>query len=192
MRLFLFFVIFVLSSQKMLSQDDNNSIYFKIEGDSIYKKEINLNEVIIYKPVEFTNDKERLDYFVLKRKVTKVYPYAKMASERLSKLNTRLDKIKSKRKQKKYTKMLEKFLQEELTAELKRLTRTEGQILVKLIYRETGSTAYSLVRELRNGFRAFTYNTIAKVFKISLKETYDPLNVREDLFIEDILRNSNL
>lgn len=192
MRLFLFFVICVLSSQKMLSQDDNNSIYFKIEGDSIYKKEINLNEVIIYKPVEFTNDKERLDYFVLKRKVTKVYPYAKMASERLSKLNTRLDKIKSKRKQKKYTKMLEKFLQEELTAELKRLTRTEGQILVKLIYRETGSTAYSLVRELRNGFRAFTYNTIAKVFKISLKETYDPLNVREDLFIEDILRNSNL
>jgi len=192
MRLFLFFVIFVLSSQKMLSQDDNNSIYFKIEGDSIYKKEINLNEVIIYKPVEFTNDKERLDYFVLKRKVTKVYPYAKMASERLSKLNTRLDKIKSKRKQKKYTKMLEKFLQEELTAELKRLTRTEGQILVKLIYRETGSSAYSLVRELRNGFRAFTYNTIAKVFKISLKETYDPLNVREDLFIEDILRNSNL
>lgn len=192
MRLLLFLVIFVLSSQKMLSQDDNNSIYFKIEGDSIYKKEINLNEVIIYKPVEFTNDKERLDYFVLKRKVTKVYPYAKMASERLSKLNTRLDKIKSKRKQKKYTKMLEKFLQEELTAELKRLTRTEGQILVKLIYRETGSTAYSLVRELRNGFRAFTYNTIAKVFKISLKETYDPLNVREDLFIEDILRNSNL
>ena len=192
MRLLLFLVIFVLSSQKMLSQDDNNSIYFKIEGDSIYKKEINLNEVIIYKPVEFTNDKERLDYFVLKRKVTKVYPYARMASERLSKLNTRLDKIKSKRKQKKYTKMLEKFLQEELTAELKRLTRTEGQILVKLIYRETGSTAYSLVRELRNGFRAFTYNTIAKVFKISLKETYDPLNVREDLFIEDILRNSNL
>ena len=192
MRLLLFLVIFVLSSQKMLSQDDNNSIYFKIEGDSIYKKEINLNEVIIYKPVEFINDKERLDYFVLKRKVTKVYPYAKMASERLSKLNTRLDKIKSKRKQKKYTKMLEKFLQEELTAELKRLTRTEGQILVKLIYRETGSTAYSLVRELRNGFRAFTYNTIAKVFKISLKETYDPLNVREDLFIEDILRNSNL
>ena len=192
MRLFLFFVIFVLSSQKMLSQDDNNSIYFKIEGDSIYKKEINLNEVIIYKPVEFTNDKERLDYFVLKRKVTKVYPYAKMASERLSKLNTRLDKIKSKRKQKKYTKMLEKFLQEELTAELKRLTRTEGQILVKLIYRETGSTAYSLVRELRNGFRAFTYNTVARVFKISLKEIFDPLNVREDLFIEDILTNSNL
>ena len=76
--------------------------------------------------------------------------------------------------------------------QLKKLTRTEGQILVKLIYRETGSTAFSLVRELRNGFRAFTYNTIAKVFKISLKEEYNPLKVREDLFIEDILRNSSL
>ena len=174
------------------SQDENSTTYFKIAGDSVYKKEIDLNEVVIYKPVEFSNNKERLDYFVLKRKVLKVYPYAKMASERLMKLNLRLEKIKSKRKQKKYTRMLEKFLQEELTAELKRLTRTEGQILVKLIYRETGVSAYSLVRELRNGFRAFTYNTIAKVFKISLKEKYDPPNVREDLFIEDILRNSNL
>ena len=192
MHLFFFLIIFIATYQNVFSQDENNSTYFKVEGDSIYKKEIDLNEVVIYNPVEFLNNKERLDYFVLKRKVLKVYPYAKMASERLKKLNSRLDKIKSKRKRKKYTRMLEKFLQDELTVELKRLTRTEGQILVKLIYRETGSTAFSLVRELRNGFKAFTYNTIAKVFKISLKEKYDPLNVREDQFIEDILRNSNL
>ena len=144
-----------------------------------------------------------------KAPVRKVYPDPKFHSDVVSKfinsimydgkrstaekiLYDALEKIKSKRKQKKYTRMLEKFLQEELTAELKRLTRTEGQILVKLIYRETGFSAYSLIRELRNGFRAFTYNTIAKVFKISLKEKYDPPNVREDLFIEDILRNSNL
>ena len=191
MRFLCFFLIFFLQLVTVFSQDEN-STYFKIEGDSVFKKEIDLKEVVVYKPVIFTDNQERLDYFVLKRKVLKVYPYAKMASERLAKLNDRLDKIKSKRKKKKYTKMLEKFLQEELTAELKKLTRTEGQILVKLIYRETGSTAFSLVRELRNGFRAFTYNTIAKVFKISLKEEYNPLKVREDLFIEDILRNSSL
>lgn len=192
MRLFFCLITFISNIVSSSSQDDNNSPYFKIEGDSIFKKEINLNEVIIYKPVKFENNQERIDYFVLKRKVLKVYPYAIMASERLTKLNTRLEKIKSKRKKKKYTKMLEKFLQDELTAELKRLTRTEGQILVKLIYRETGSTAYSLVKELRNGFRAFTYNTFAKMFKISLKEEYDPLSVREDLFIEDIIRKSEL
>ena len=190
MRFLCFFLIFFLQFVTVFSQDEN-STYFKIEGDSVFKKEIDLKEVVVYKPVIFADKQERLDYFVLKRKVLKVYPYAKMASERLAKLNDRLDKIKSKRKKKKYTKMLEKFLQEELTAELRKLTRTEGQILVKLIYRETGITAFSLVRELRNGFRAFTYNTIAKVFKISLKEEYDPLNVREDLFIEDILRNSS-
>ena len=190
MRYLCFFLIFFLKFVMVFSQDEN-STYFKIEGDSVFKKEIDLKEVVVYKPVIFADNQERLDYFVLKRKVLKVYPYAKMASERLAKLNDRLDKIKSKRKKKKYTKILEKFLQEELTAELRKLTRTEGQILVKLIYRETGITAFSLVRELRNGFRAFTYNTIAKVFKISLKEEYDPLNVREDLFIEDILRNSS-
>ena len=191
MRFLCFFLIFFLQLVTVFSQDEN-STYFKIEGDSVFKKEIDLKEVVIYKPVVFEDNQERLNYFVLKRKVLKVYPYAKMASERLAKLNDRLNKIKSKRKKKKYIKMLEKFLQEELTAELKKLTRTEGQILVKLIYRETGSTAFSLVRELRNGFRAFTYNTIAKVFKISLKEEYNPLKVREDLFIEDILRNSSL
>ena len=190
MRFLCFFLIFFLQFVTVFSQDEN-STYFKIEGDSVFKKEIDLKEVVVYKPVIFADNQERLDYFVLKRKVLKVYPYAKMASERLAKLNDRLDKIKSKRKKKKYTKMLEKFLQEELTAELRKLTRTEGQILVKLIYRETGITAFSLVRELRNGFRAFTYNTIAKVFKISLKEEYNPLKVREDLFIEDILRNSS-
>jgi len=190
MRPLFIFLIFVLHFGIVFSQDEN-STYFKIEGDSVLKKEIDLKEVVIYKPVVFVDNQERLDYFVLKRKVLKVYPYAKMTSERLAKLNDRLNKIKSKRKKKKYTKMLEKFLQEELTTELKRLTRTEGQILVKLIYRETGSTAFSLIRELRNGFRAFTYNTFAKVFKISLKEEYDPLLVREDLFIEDILINSN-
>ena len=192
MRLFFFLIIFIAICQNVSSQEENNSTYFKVEGDSIYKKEIDLNEVVIYNPVEFVNNKERLDYYVLKRKVSKVYPYAKMASERLKKLNSRLDKITSKRKKKKYTRILEKFLQNELSAELRRLTRTEGQILVKLIYRETGLTAFSLVRELRSGFKAFTYNTIAKVFKISLKEKYDPLNVREDQFIEDILRNIDL
>ena len=131
-------------------------------------------------------------YYTLKRKALKVYPYAKMAADRLVKLNSRLEKIKSKRKRKKYTRMLEKFLQNELTAELKRLTRTEGQILVKLIYRETGTTAFELVKELRNGFRAFTYNTVASFFDISLKTQYNPEKIKEDLFIEDILSKEGL
>tara|TARA_B100000085_G_scaffold117786_1_gene107274 strand:- start:311 stop:886 length:576 start_codon:yes stop_codon:yes gene_type:complete len=184
-------VIFIcfFTSNFVLSQE-NADTYYKIEGDSIFSSHINLKEVTIYKPINLETNEDLVMYYTLKRKTLKVYPYAMMASERLTKLNERLTKIKSKRKKKKYTRMLEKFLQDELTAELKRLTRTEGQILVKLIHRETGITAYNLVKELRNGFRAFTYNSVAKIFDISLKREYDPKNIKEDIFIEDILRQN--
>ena len=182
------FICFLISNL-ILSQENANT-YYKIEGDSIFSSHINLKEVTIYKPINLETNEDLVMYYTLKRKTLKVYPYAKMASERLTKLNSRLTKIKSKRKKKKYTRMLEKFLQDELTAELKRLTRTEGQILVKLIHRETGITAYNLVKELRNGFRAFTYNSVAKIFDISLKREYETKNIKEDIFIEDILRQN--
>lgn len=183
-------ILFFCLSYNFLKSQENADTYYKIEGDSIFSSHINLNEVTVYRPIKLETNEDLVMYYTLKRKTLKVYPYAIMASERLTKLNSRLTKIKSKRKKKKYTRMLEKFLQDELTAELKRLTRTEGQILVKLIHRETGITAYNLVKELRNGFRAFTYNSIAKIFDISLKREYDPQNIKEDIFIEDILRRN--
>ena len=189
MKKYALILIFCLFYNFLKSQENANT-YYKIEGDSIFSSHINLNEVTVYRPIKLETNEDLVMYYTLKRKTLKVYPYAIMASERLTKLNSRLTKIKSKRKKKKYTRMLEKFLQDELTAELKRLTRTEGQILVKLIHRETGITAYNLVKELRNGFRAFTYNSIAKIFDISLKREYDPQNIKEDIFIEDILRRN--
>ncbi len=189
MKKYTLILIFCLFYNFLKSQENANT-YYKIEGDSIFSSHINLNEVTVYRPIKLETNEDLVMYYTLKRKTLKVYPYAIMASERLTKLNSRLTKIKSKRKKKKYTRMLEKFLQDELTAELKRLTRTEGQILVKLIHRETGITAYNLVKELRNGFRAFTYNSIAKIFDISLKREYDPQNIKEDIFIEDILRRN--
>lgn len=183
-----FITIFFFSiSINLISSQEDNQIFYKVEGDSVYSSHINLEEVTVYKPIKLETHEDLVMYYTLKRKTLKVYPYAKMASERLTKLNSRLLKIKSNRKKKKYTKLLEKFIQDELTEELKKLTKTEGQILVKLIHRETGLTAYDLVKELRNGFRAFSYSIIAKFFDISLKKEFNPENNKEDLFIEDIL-----
>jgi Mor family transcriptional regulator len=183
-----FITIFFFSiSINLISSQEDNQIFYKVEGDSVYSSHINLEEVTVYKPIKLETHEDLVMYYTLKRKTLKVYPYAKMASERLTKLNSRLLKIKSNRKKKKYTKLLEKFIQDELTEELKKLTKTEGQILVKLIHRETGITAYDLVKELRNGLRAFSYNIIAKFFDISLKKEFNPENNKEDLFIEDIL-----
>lgn len=161
-----------------------------VEGDSIFRTSIALDEVYIFGKLEFANYKEKLRYYILRRKTMKVYPYAKLASERLVSLNERLETIKSKRKRKKYTRRVQKYIEGEFSDELKKLTRTEGQILVKLIYRQTGNTAFDLVKELRTGWRAFWYNTTAKIFKINIKEEYHPDLVEEDYLIEDILQRA--
>ena len=161
-----------------------------IEGDSIFQASIGLDEVYIFGRLEFEDYQEKLRYYVLRRKTIKVYPYAKMASERLEELNDTLSMIRSKRKRKKYTRKVQKFIEGEFSEELKKLTRTEGQILVKLIYRQTGTTAFNLVKELRSGWRAFWYNTTAKMFDINIKQEFHPGDIHEDYLIEDILQRA--
>ena len=158
-----------------------------LQHDSIIVSEIELDEVIVLQKLKFSNKKELRKYLILKRKTKKVWPYAVMAAERLEKLNARLETLDSERKKRKYTKRIQKYIEGEFTEKLKKMTRTEGQILVKLMYRQTGSTTFDLVKDLRSGWKAFWYNTTANMFDISLKEKYDPYNIEEDYFIEDIL-----
>ena len=196
-----FFVVFLAFCAIGFSQEiENDSVlnpndsiadfYVRFEGDSILYSSIELDEVYIFGKLEFADRNERLRYFILRRKTLKVYPYAKLAAERLVELNDSLQHIKKRRHQKKYTRKVQKFIEEEFSEELKKLTRTEGQILVKLIYRQTGTTAFDLVKELRSGWRAFWYNTTASMFKISLKEEFHPESVHEDYLIEDILQRA--
>lgn len=161
--------------------------YTVVNGDTIPNYKIDLDEVIVLPNMRFENKKDRVRYLILKRKTYKVYPYAKMAAERLIKLNEELAQFEKKRKKKKHAKKVQKFIEKEFSAELKKMTKTEGQILVKLIHRQTGKTAFSLVKELRNGWRAFWYNNTASLFNIKLKREYAPLDVEEDFLIEDIL-----
>ncbi len=190
-QIILFFFLFVGKGiSQEISKDSIAEYYVRFEGDSILRSSIELDEVYIFSKLEFENRKEKLRYYVLRRKTLKVYPYAKLAAERLVELNDSLDKIKKKRHRKKYTKKVQKYIEGEFSEELKKLTRTEGQILVKLIYRQTGKTAFDLVKELRSGWRAFWYNTTAKAFKISIKEEFHPEYIHEDYLIEDILQRA--
>lgn len=161
-----------------------------IEGDSIVQSSIALEEAYVFGRLKFSSYDDKLRYYILRRKTQKVYPYAKLAAERLVALNDSLQYIKRKGKRKKYTKKVQEYIEEEFSEELKKLTRTEGQILVKLIYRQTGITAFDLVKELRSGWRAFWYNTTAKLFKISIKEEFHPDKIEEDYLIEDILQRA--
>ena len=164
--------------------------YYYIKGDSIPRTSIDLAEVMLLHKLEFDSREDRRRYLILKRKTIKVYPYAKLAAERLQSLNERLATIKKKRDRKKYTKRIQKYIDGEFSEELKKLTRTEGQILIKLVHRQTGMTTFELVKELRTGWRAFWYHNTAKMFDLSLKREYDPMHVKEDYLIEDILQRN--
>ena len=170
--------------------DTINKEYFLVKGDTLYTDVIGLDDVVMLKKIKFSSRKDRIKYLILRRKVRKVYPFAKMAADRLTELQDSLIHIKSKRKKKKYTKHIQKYIEEEFSEKLKKFSRTEGQILIKLIHRQTGTTAFELIKELRSGWRAFWYNSTASMFSISLKEEYNPMDNHEDYYIEDVLMRS--
>ena len=184
------FPILVFAQQPTVEPDTTTVEYYYVEGDSVPQKLIELDEVLILNKLNFASKEDKVKYLILKRKTLKVYPYAKLAADRLVALTERLASLKKKSEKKRYTKIIQNYIENEFSAELKKLTRTEGQILVKLVHRQTGLTTFELVKELRSGWRAFWYNNTAKLFDISLKREFDPVHVKEDFLIEDILERA--
>ena len=158
--------------------------------DSIVPTETvyDLEEVLFFgsQPV-FRNEEDRKKYELLRYRVKRVYPYAKLAADKLYRIEKVLDSLPNNRQRKKYTKRVQEDAEARFTEELKKLSRSQGRILIKLIYRQTGESAYNLVKNLRSGWRAFWYNNTAWFYDLSLKSTYNPEEVEEDFWIEDIL-----
>lgn len=161
-----------------------------VAGDTLTNPYVDLSEVVVLPSIKFKSYDDYIAYYRLQRRTIKVYPYAQLAAERLTVLNQRLANIKRKRAKKRYVKQVERYLEGEFKDELKKLTRSEGRILIKLIYRETGFTAHALIKKLRNGWRAFIYQTTAKMFDINLKTAYNPTEVEEDALIEYTLQKA--
>lgn len=192
MKKIYFILVLLLSvavfSQKKDSLPNFDDEYFLIKnGDSLM---IALDEVTVLPKHKFKSRRDVNYYQWFKRKVFKAYPYATLASQRIDSVNARLSRMKSKRRKKKYIRRVQKYVEKELTDPLKKLTRTEGRVLIKLIHRQTGKTAFNNVKELRSGWKAFWYNTSANLFKLSLKDEYKPATVNEDYLIEDILQRA--
>ena len=156
-----------------------------------YETVINLEDVFVFgnQPV-FRNEEQRKKYELLKYRVKKVYPYAKLAADKLYQIERTLDTLPNNRQKKRYTKKVQEEAEARFTDELKKLSRSQGKILIKLIYRQTGDSAYDLVKNLRSGWRAFWYNNTAWFYDLSLKSVYNPLEVEEDFWIEDILQRA--
>jgi len=186
----LFFIISVLlisfSLKAQVSSDSIKKKELSVEElDTILDEPIPLEEVVIYK-VKLSPEDKKL-FLLLQNRVYKVYPFAKTASERLTILNKNLGKMKTNRERKKYFKIVEDYIENEFTGQLKKLSRKQGQILVKLIHRQTGFTTFELIKDYKSGWKAFWSNNTARLFDISLKAKYAPYDVNEDFLIETIL-----
>ncbi len=177
----------LLSAQEGEGSGVSDTIVYIQDSDTI--QEIIIEEVSITDEsrVKLTKE-ERAQIKLLERRVRVVYPYAKLTAEKLTQINATMAKLKTQKEKKKYFKLVEKYLNDEFEPKLKKLSRKQGQILVKLINRQTGETTFDLIKDYKSGWKAFWSNNTAKLFNIDLKETYSPMEVPEDFYIETYLQ----
>lgn len=163
-------------------------------GSFVYSRVINGNDTLLasYLPMFQVFGKARKafkkqakKYNRLRNAVYVTYPYARIVSGVLKEVDGHLATLKTEEEKKAYLSFKEKELKESFGPKIKDLSMYQGKVLIKLIYRETGSNTYDLIRQLRGGFSARFWQTVAFVFGGDLKEPYD---VRRDSDIENFVR----
>ncbi|MEO3404568.1 DUF4294 domain-containing protein [Mucilaginibacter sp. CAU 1740] len=132
----------------------------------------------------FASEADRLNYRRLRYNVLKVLPYARFAGQRYRQLQRDLAVTSDKKTQKQLVNKCEDEIKTLFNKEIKNLTISQGEVLIKLIDRETGQTSFAMVKELKGGFKAFMFQSVASIFGHNLKETYDREEQRD---IEAIL-----
>lgn len=185
--IFLFVVVVI---NKSVAQDipKKDSVYVTqtviVDGDTI--PNVTLEEVVIFPRLVFKNKYRRRRYSKLIRDVRRAYPYAKYAKSMLDEMENEFQNLSTEKEKQKYVKTVEKKLMGEFGNELKKLTITQGRILLKLIDRETGDTSYELLKELRGSVSAVFWQALARLFGSDLKSQYDPKGA--DRLIERVVK----
>ncbi|HET6226627.1 MAG TPA: DUF4294 domain-containing protein [Bacteroidia bacterium] len=172
----LFLPLFTLAQQEPVKTTDSpvkgvSLPAHIVDGDTL--PYINLAPVICTTTRVFKNKKEQQRWERTKYNVKKVYPYAILAAAKLKEYDRILATIPTQRERDSYMKEAEDHLTDEFGEELKKLTVTQGRILIKLIDRETGKTTYDVVKSMRGNFSAYMWQGIALMFNSNLKADYD-------------------
>ena len=141
-------------------------------GDSIqYMK---MNNVYVFPQPEFKNEKQRKEYNRLVANVKKVLPIAKEANAIIIETYQILEKLPNKKAKDEHMKLVEKSITTEYKPRMKKLTYSQGKLLIKLIYRECNSSTYDLIQAFMGPIRAGFWQAYAWAFGASLKKAYDP------------------
>ena len=182
------FTLSFLNGKAQIRDTINGKSYYILEGvvngnDTIGN--VNMNEIVVFPELKFDSRRERRKYAKLIKDLKKVYPYAIKARNTLIEMEWEFRKLESERAKKQYIKKVEQELKDQFKDDLKDLTITQGRLLLKLIDRETGQTSYTILREMKGGFSAVFWQTIARVFGHNLKSDYEPYG--KDRLIERIV-----
>lgn len=139
-----------------------------------------------YAPLTFKNDRERAEYNRLVYNVKKVLPWAKLAKLTIIETVEVLDQLPDKRSRDAHIKEVERGLKAQYGPALKKLTRSQGRLLIKLINRECNQTGYAIAKAFIGPFKANLYQGIAVLFGNSLNKKYDPDG--DDRYTERVVR----
>lgn len=179
--------VFCLLSGLLCAQteDETNVVEARVvNGDTIPM--VVLDEFSIQESRYRRSKRYQRRYGRIKKKVMKAYPYAKVTEELLDNYEEELSSLDERKDRKVYLDLAEKELKEEFEGEIRNLTVSEGKILIKLIDRQTDKTSYALIKDLKGGFSAFMWQSVAKFFGTDLKAQYDPKG--DDRIIEEIVQ----
>jgi hypothetical protein len=155
-----------------------------INGDTI--PFIDLGTTVVFPRVDISNTKEVMRFDRLVYNVRIVYPYAKLAAAKLTDFRNKMDSLHSEKEKRRFIRNAQKQLEDQFGDKIREMSFTQGKILIKLIYRETGNSTFDIVKELRGGFNAFIWQTMARVFGYDLHTAYDPSG--DDKAIERIVQ----
>ena len=186
----IFGVILLLIAAIEASGQTQSEGYFRykvVNGDTVIIVDMPVCYVGDSKePERYMSQRQIRKYNRLDRYVRKVYPYATLAAQKLKECERELVGVEDPKERRKVMKKVEKALKDRYGDELKKLTVTQGKILLKLIDRQTGHTSFELVKELRGNFSASMWQGLALIFGHTLKADYDPSG--EDWMIEEIVQ----
>ena len=170
----------MLTVMVVFSQDNDTYMHTK--------STILLNEVLLEDGTR--NYNAQIEYFQLRRRVLKVYPYIDTIKQVMLDVDADLSTLSTKRSKRRYSRKAQRKIINTFYHQVTDLSRKEGVILSKLIHRDFDFTAYELIHSYRGGFQAFFWQNMSKLYDGDLKSIFDPLNNEQDVLIEQIIKDN--
>lgn len=161
--------------------------YYFIKGeDGEDELMLVLSEVTVFNEMKFKNKKEEEFYWKTVRDVKRTLPYAKLICETLIETYEYIETFPTQQEREKHLKDMESAVFEQYKPVLKKFTKSQAQMLIKLINRETNQSSYNILKAFLGSFRAGFWQTFGRFFGVNLKTQYHPDKDRKDAIIERV------